>query len=57
MRKIGHLPRGINRNPKEGLNRNLFDSLAVPIQQVIANNAPIEKVLQEVQQKYNAEVA
>jgi ABC-type glycerol-3-phosphate transport system substrate-binding protein len=35
----------------------LSDYLAVAIQQVIVNNAPIEKVLKEVQEKYNTEVA
>lgn len=35
----------------------LSDYLAVAIQQVIVNNAPIEKVLKEAQEKYNTEVA
>lgn len=36
---------------------SLCDKLAVAIQQVIVNNAPIEKMLKEAQDKYNAEVA
>ncbi len=36
---------------------SLCDKLALAIQQVIVNNAPIEKVLREAQEKYNTEVA
>ncbi len=36
---------------------SLCDKLAIAIQQVIVNNAPIEKMLKEVQDRYNAEVA
>ncbi len=36
---------------------NLADHLAIAIQQVIVNNAPIEKMLKEAQDRYNAEVA
>jgi len=36
---------------------SLCDNLAIAIQQVILNNAPIEKMLKEAQDKYNAEVA
>ncbi len=35
---------------------SLCDKLAVAIQQVIVNNAPIEKMLKEAQDKYNAEI-
>ncbi len=36
---------------------NLADYLAVAVQQVIVNNAPIEKALKQAQDRYNGEVA